>query len=252
MKYWILFSQTLSQFSTYRLRVLSSIAYNFVTPLIVALALSQARSVGGISVSSLWSYYLVVLLMLPFLNSQVQNELDTLTFSGEINNFLMKPMNLYLWLFVKEIAEKSISLILFLPIVVIILSIKGTPLVGPVDWLAVAVSSVICLTLSYNFSFLMGLLCFWFDEFWTISNIKTVLVLLLGGIALPYSFFPDSIKGFLKLSIFPYLVNWPARIMNNGLQENEMVIAIFWLVFTTILIRLLWGLSVNKYSFTAS
>ncbi len=254
-KYNILFQQVFSQFISYRLHVISLILYNFIAPTITILALSQAQSISGVALPGIVNYYLILLLFLPILNVNVQDYISQLTTSGEINNFLMKPISLYKWILVKEISEKTVSMIFFIPAAIVLLWIflDRTSLVfSPLLISQLIFSVVMCFILSFNFAFFIGIFSFWIDEFWTISNVKNVLVLLLGGIALPYVLFPLQINQILELTFFPYLVSWPTRVLTTGLQINEVVIAIVWLIISAISIHLFFGRAIKKYSFTAN
>jgi ABC-2 type transport system permease protein len=175
--------------------------------------------------------------------------MSNLTFSGEINNFLMKPIGLYKWLLVKEVSEKFVSLVLFVPVGIILFSTFLTHSIpsSPNEILQL----LFVLSLSFTLSFLVGILSFWIDEFWTISNIKSAIIALLGGVALPYVFFPAWVTDILHFTFFPYIVSWPARVLNAGLRLEEIMIAIVWIVITFIAIKLSLQISINKYSLNA-
>ena len=85
-KYLTLFSQRLSEYSTYRMRLFVTILQGFITPLFLLLVLSLATPTGGTSVSGLISYFLLVGLIYPLTRSRVNEFIEEQTTSGEINN----------------------------------------------------------------------------------------------------------------------------------------------------------------------
>lgn len=254
-KYFILFKQVFSQFSSYRLHVIANIGQNFILPVITILALSQASSISGVQVSSMVNYYLLILLFLPILNVNTQDYMSNLTFTGEINNFLMKPISLYKWLITKELSEKLVSFVVFFPIAAILLAVflgRNDASLDLIVLIRVLCVTMFCFVLSFNLAFFVGIFSFWIDEFWTVSNIKSVAVLLLGGVALPYSLFPQEVYQVLQFTFFPYLVSWPVKVLGSGIQLFEIGVAFSWLVFSFICINAFLRKAINKYSFTAN
>lgn len=102
--------------------------------------------------------------------------------------------------------------------------------------------------LSFFISFSLGLLAFWLDEVWGFQNLKEVLFIFLGGVALPYQIFPQAMQSFLSWTPFPYLINWPMRLGIIQPIFLEIIIAIFWLLFFVFLGFLGWRNGLKKYS----
>jgi len=252
-KYFLLFSQRIVEYSAYRFNVLFNIIQSFITPGLLLLVLSRAQS-DQISVSSLIPYYLLVSLLLPLVNTNIESEIEELTTSGEINNFLIKPLSLYRFLLFRELGSKFINLLLIsLPVILSLIVFKSASVfsfTNPVLILAL-VSLILAFFMSFNFSYWIGLFCFWIDEFWAIHNLKYVVFFLLGGAVLPYSFFPNQIVVLLKFTPFPYLLNWPVRILYGDRSWSEIIIAIIWLFIFSLGIRLTQARAILKYSHTA-
>lgn len=250
MKYWQLFLLIVSQFSSHRLKIFLSFWYNFITPIVIVTAISQAKSTGAVNTNGIISYYAFVLLFMPLLGSGVQDYISQLTFTGDINNFLTKPVSVYRWFLCRETGEKLISVLLYFPVGLLVIRLMGIEIAnfGWIRFAELLISVIFSYFLSFNFAFLIGLFSFWIEEFWTINNLRAVLILLLGGVALPYTFFPKIFSETLYYLPFPYLVSWQSRIINGNASAGQFLWAGFWVVLTYLLVLLFWDRATNKYS----
>jgi ABC-2 type transport system permease protein len=248
-KYFQLFNLTFSHFLTYRVHVISQILVSVITPLFMILALSFSRQTAAISASELIPYYLLISLTIPLTLSSIDEELDDLVTTGDINNFLLRPYSLYFWLLAKNFSEKVTVFITILPIfLILILNSQLTLLTQLTGFVGIILSFL----LSFSFSYLLGLFCFWIDEFWAIHNVKFVLIQLLGGIVLPYTFFPGLFVNIIKFTPFPYLASWVPRFIQGDTPASGLWFIILWILILFLLIKLVEQKAIKKYSFTAS
>ncbi len=252
-KYLVLLNQTISQFAAFRLKILVSIFWSFVTPLAILMAIKGATPNSDINYQSLISYYLIISLLSPFLRSSIDEYMSEIAASGEVNNFFLKPISFYKWHLVRDVSERIIVLGLLLPIFFLFASIiTHLHSLENSTILLFILSLPVCFLLSFNLSFLVGLLSFWVDDMWAVSNIKVVSIMLLGGIIFPYSFFPSAIKNVLFYTPFPYVVSLPARIINKEVNMSEFAIAFLWIIVLTVVSQKLFKKAVRNYGFTAN
>jgi len=247
-KYWLIFSQSFSQFTAFRLQILLQIFQNSLPAIITLIVLSYAKSTV-ISVQSLISYYLLVTATAPLAFSNIDEYIDEITFSGEVNNFLTKPISLFRMLMVKSFSEKAITFLFVFPIFLAILFFLQTNIINLI-WFPLTI--LLSFSISYTFSFIVGLGCFWLDEFWSIRNVKFVMIQLLGGLILPYSIFPEWLLRLVNLTPFPYLVSWPGRALQSGVTFLQISQAIIWLIILLILCRMVQNQAIRHYSHTGS
>ncbi len=212
-------------------------------------ALYFARPLGQISVNSLVPYYLLISLVYPLTVSKIDDQIDELTHTGEINTTLLKPLSLFRWLYAKDLSEKFILFLILFPVFIII-SLKY--FLNPFSIVLLLISFLLCFTLSFSLSFFVGLFCFWVDEFWAVHNVKHVVIQLLGGVILPYTFFPSAVAFWLRFTPFPYLVNLPVRVIQNSVNPMDFLLTVFWIIVFIYLGRWLLRQAVSKYSYTAS
>jgi ABC-2 type transport system permease protein len=212
-------------------------------------ALSMTKTTGFVSVNQLLPYYILISLIYPLTVSTIDEEIDELSATGDVNNFLLKPFSLFRWLFARNLSEKAIILITLTPLLLIV-GVRYD--FGLIKTVSLFISLLLSFVLSFTLSFFAGLFCFWVDEFWAVHNLKYVIVQLLGGVILPYSFFPGKIAAFLRYSPFPYLVNWQVRIIQGQTALSDYFTTLVWIMTFLILVFIIQRKAIRKYSFTGS
>ncbi len=254
-KYFVLFSQRFSEYSTYRVRLLVTLLQGFVTPLFLLLVLSHVSPRPGFTTSGLVSYFLLVGLIYPLTKSKVNEFVEEYTTSGDVNNFLVKPLSFYKYMLANDLSWKILNLLTVLPFIILtgFFILRDNPVNSNVLVIGTTVlTTIISFLISFNFSYLVGLFSFWLDEFWAINNVKFVVVNLLGGVVLPYTFFPGWATLVLKYSPFPYMITWPVRVIQGQFESLELLVSFIWLIVFAILIRFFQNQAIQKYSHTAS
>ena len=237
------------------MRLFITILQGFITPLFLLLVLSQAIPTGGTSTSGLIPYFLLVGLIYPLTRSKVNEFIEEQATSGEINNFLVKPISLYKYTLADDLSWKILNLFTLAPFIFVacLILLRGNSLNYNLTVLSISlITTAISFLVSFNFSYLIGLFSFWFDEFWAINNVKLVVVTFLGGVVLPYSFFPDWSNHVLKYSPFPYMLTWSVRVLRGQFEPLEIIIALFWCAIFGLSIKVLQRIAISKYSHTAN
>jgi ABC-2 type transport system permease protein len=247
-KYYVVFIQSFSQFVAYRLNIFVQIIQSFVTPVLIMAALYAASPTSDISAKGLITYYILISLISPITVSNIDEDLDELTSTGDINNFLTKPFSVFNWLYAKNLSEKLVVALTLSPVILLVLISTGMSLIGFFYLLLII---FISFSLSFTFSFIIGLSCFWVEDFWAVHNVKYVLVKFLGGIALPYSFFPEKLLNLVKYSPFPYLANISVKFIQHEFVFTDLFILSAWLIILLLVAKILLHKSITKYSYVA-
>ena len=193
-KYFKAFQTAIVYSSVYRIEMFLSLAQSVITPAFMLLALSSARS-NSVSWNQLIPYYVLVALTFPIFRSQIDEDIGELAASGDVANFIVKPISPYLFFLSQETGKKFVSLLTLLPL--LLLAILAFHYAIP-SLIPIAFSLLVGFLINYNLSYLIGLGSFWLDEFWVLSNLRHVITTLLGGLILPYSFFPEKFVSILK------------------------------------------------------
>jgi ABC-2 type transport system permease protein len=245
-KYKLVFTTVFSNFSAYRVQVILTIIQSFFIPLFMLVALSQAQS-NSVSWINLIPYYVLVSLTLPIFRSGIDTELGELTHTGDINNFLVKPLGLYPYFLFTEMSRKLITLMIVSPLLLASLIYFKFEF----NFIHLVITFISAFFVSFNLNYLFGLAMFWLDEFWVIRNINEVALTLLGGVAVPYLFFPDWATNIIRFTPFPYIVSMPIRVIQQTNSNYELLFASFWIVILFLGGKYLEQKLINKYSHTS-
>lgn len=224
----------------------------FISPLVMIWIFSGGaiKQLKGVNQEQITSYYIFTSILYIFLNSTIDDYVRNSIQEGQLAFYLLKPLNFFWVAFVKDSSTRLTKLIMGLPIFGILFllnrnSIEYSALPSPV---IIFPMLLISFSLVFIISFSLGLLTFWLEEVWGVQNLKYVSFLLLGGVALPYQFFPLSLQRVLYWTPFPYLINWPLRQGFTGNLSFEFIIAIGWLILLLFFGRGLWRAGIKKYS----
>lgn len=231
--------------------MLAGIAQSFITPLIMILALKAANPISNIRLSELLPYYLVMSLVYTVVRSDVDDVISDYVNSGEINNFLVKPLSLYKYLITQELSKGIITGSIILAFVGIYQLFGGNLMINPLHLVLVFTSLLMAFIIYFSLSYLVGLFCFWIEQFWSIHNLKFVMIQFFGGIVLPYSFFPDKFKIYLGFTPFPYMISWVRDVIIGQNSMFQFFMAFCWVLIILSAIFFLEKMAISKYSATA-
>lgn len=209
-------------------------------------ALSSTKPQGSITVSSLIPYYLLISQTYAVVKSDIDERITQLNNSGDVNNFLTKPLSFFRYLLFLDFGEKIIRFIYLFPPLILTLLTSGSNYNLPLFFLGLPISYFVSFLLGY----LTGLISFWIDEAWAFSNVRFVLIQLLGGVILPYSLFPETLNRIIKFTPFPYAVSLSTRLTQNNAGLQEVLFAAIWAVALYLVVKLVEKKAILKYSHT--
>ena len=251
-KYWVFFLQNVHDFLIYRVRLLLVVVSEFVAPLVMIWLFTglAARHVSGMTKEQLLSYYLFTSILFLFTHSNIDSFVSTAIQHGELAGYLVKPLHFWLVAFIKDFSSRILKLIIGLPffIVLVVVYSKFSFHFSVFDLITTLAIITLSFLLSFALAFSLGLLTFWVEEVWGFQNLEEVMVALLGGVALPYQFFPIWLQKFLQFTPFPYLVNWAVRKGFTGNLLFEFMMAMIWLFILSNLAIWMWKKGIKKYS----
>jgi ABC-2 type transport system permease protein len=251
-KYFVFFLQNTHDFLVYRLRLFVIVFSSFVAPLVIMLILSTipGRLVNGMSKEQIITYYLVTSILFVFMNSKIDYFVKEAIQQGELAVYLIKPIHFWIVALIKDLSGRFIRLIFGIPIFILVLFLYRDSIHFSLNSNVVFIIPMLGISflLVFAFSFAVGLLAFWLEEVWGLQNVKDVSLILLGGVALPYSFFPEVLRTILVFTPFPYFINWPLRQGFSGNFTMEVIIALSWLFIFILLNIWLWKKGLRRYS----
>ncbi len=204
--------------------------------------------IGGYDLRQTLTYF-VILLPLQFMigafneDYQVSEEIR----SGLINQFLLKPVNYYLYRFSIFAAARCVSgALVLLPLLAALPFIHDSLTLPDGAWRlwlglpAMFLSALIQFTIAYCF----GLLTFWFLEIQSFVILSMAVEVVLGGQMFPLDLLPRWLYEAAQYLPFYYQMYFPAAIFTGRLDYaatlQALPIQVAWAVLLLAFAQFLW------------
>lgn len=219
-------------------------------------AFAHTPSIGGFNFGQTLTYFLVMLVMQFFVGAfnedyQISEEIR----NGLINQFLLKPINYFLYRFSIFAAARLVTGALILIPLVLCLPLLKEHLTFPHDaWRialgfpAMALSACIQFSIAYCF----GLLTFWFLEIQGFVILSMAVESLLGGQMFPLDLMPPWIFRIAQFLPFYYQTYFPTAIFTGRIDLPSAVqglgIQIGWVLIMLAINQALWVRGLRRHT----
>ncbi|MBI5380366.1 MAG: ABC-2 family transporter protein [Opitutae bacterium] len=237
-------------------RGFSSLFHLIVVFTLWGAAYAGKSSIGGFDLGQTLTYFVLLLVLQFFIGAfnedyQISEEIR----NGLINQFLLKPINYFLYRFSIFLAARLVSGLLVLVAVAVALPFIYHHLTLPTDawrlWLglpAVALSAVI----QFSIAFCFGLLTFWFLEIQSFVILSYAIETLLGGQVFPLDLMPASIFRISQFLPYYYQMYFPAAIFTGRIDRTQAIegigIQLFWAAALLGIAHLLWRRGLRRHT----
>jgi ABC-2 type transport system permease protein len=219
-------------------------------------AFAHTPSIGGFSFSQTLTYFLVMLVMQFFVGAfnedyQISEDIR----NGLINQFLLKPINYFLYRFSIFVAARLVTgALIVLPLLVAVPLLRDY-LVLPHEWWrlalvvpAMALSALIQFSIAYCF----GMLTFWFLEIQGFVILSMAVESLLGGQMFPLDLLPAWVFRIAQCLPFYYQTYFPTAIFTGRIDLATAVsgfgIQLAWVVFLLAVNQVLWTRGLRRHT----
>ncbi|MGH7994978.1 MAG: ABC transporter permease [Opitutaceae bacterium] len=210
-------------------------------------AFAGTTQMGGFGLAQTLTYFVVLLALQFFVGAfnedyQISEEIR----NGLINQFLLKPINYYLYRLSIFASARMVSGGLVLVPLLVIYPLIRHWIVLPSDawrlWLALpamALAAMVQFTIAYIF----GLLTFWFLEIQGFVILSMAVESVLGGQMFPLDLLPHSLFQAARFTPFFYQMYFPAAILTGRigreLAVQGLVVQVAWVA---VLLGIAWAL----------
>ena len=213
--------------------------------------------IGSFDLGQTMTYFIMILMLQFFIGAfsedyQISEEIR----NGLINQFLLKPINYFLYRISIFCAARIVSGLLALIPLVIILPLLRHHITLPWDpWRlalglpAMAMSALIQFTIAYCF----GLLTFWFLEIQSFIILSFAIETLLGGQVFPLDLMPKWLFEISQYLPYYYQMYFPVSIFTGRLNDpmqalTGLGIQAIWVVVLLGCANLLWKRGLRRHT----
>ncbi len=260
-KYRVTFLVGLQSNLIYRVNFAVRGFFSFFHLIVVFILWSAAYAgspiIGGFNFAQTFTYFVALLIaqfMIGAFNEdyQISEEIR----GGLINQFLLKPVNYYLYRFTIFLSARFVSgLLALLPVVLALPLLADKLNLPPFGWnYAVAVpalfmSALIQFTIAYCF----GLLTFWFLEIQSFIILSLAVETILGGTFFPLDLFPKWLYDISVWLPYYYQMYFPAALLTGRITDPAFAlrglgIQFFWVLALLAIAHLLWSRGLRRHT----
>jgi ABC-2 type transport system permease protein len=213
-------------------------------------------TIGGFDLAQTMTYFVVLLMMQFFIGAfnedyQISEEIR----NGLINQFLLKPINYFLYRFTIYGAARLVSGLLVLVPLACAYPFIHDYLVFPAEgWrLALGLPAMfLSAVIQFSIAFCFGMLTFWFLEIQGFVILSLAVESLLGGQMFPLDLMPDWVFRAAQFLPFYYQMYFPVAIFTGrigyDLTVQGLAIQLVWVVLLLVFNRFLWTRGLRRHT----
>lgn len=204
--------------------------------------------VGGLTYPQMIQYTMTSLLFTQIRGGDYDFELAEMIRSGQLSNYLLRPVSVIEFVYIRGVAPK-----LFIAGFALVIGILAGHWMG-VDPLRMCGAMVLALVgnvIHYQISATLAANAFLWEEAYSMLMVKNMVVSLLSGELIPLTLFPAKLAWIWKITPFYLYVFGPTQFALGRWSTAEffeqMGMAMIWLFIGWALIKITWGLGTRKY-----
>jgi ABC-2 type transport system permease protein len=219
-------------------------------------AYEGSLEIGGFNVGQTMTYFVMLLVLQFFIGAfnedyQISEEIR----NGLINQFLLKPINYFLYRFTIYMSARLVSgLLVLVPIAVAYPLIKDYITFPDELWrLALGFPATLMAgIIQFSIAYCFGMLTFWFLEIQGFVILSLAIETMLGGQMFPLDLMPDWVFRLSQFLPFYYQMYFPAAILtgriDHALAVQGLIVQGIWVVALLVLNRLLWTRGLRRHT----
>ncbi len=219
-----------------------------------AAAKSNGGMVGGFTIGNMVVYYLAMLLLTGFVTSHIMWDVAVEIREGLLSLMLVRPVDIYAFTFIRNLAWRLIRPTLFFPFFLLLLwAYRGYLAdvhlcLGPEFWLSLVLGHLV----SFCTVMAMAAIALYTQEAFSIFEIYYIPQLFLSGVLFPIAVMPSWVGNIAKVLPFYYTLGAPTEIFVGRVAGvhawNVVAIQALWVLVAFVAGRLLWRAGLKQFT----
>ncbi|MGC8571879.1 MAG: ABC transporter permease [Candidatus Micrarchaeia archaeon] len=250
-KYLPVFKIYMKELLVYRgsfvLRILLSILSDliFIFVWIAVYMSSNISSLNGITLTGMIIYFFVLGSLNYMQYPEIAEIIQETIRSGEINNYLIRPIKYSYSIFISILPENIIFLLFeLIPVLILIYLLAGLH-ISLINIIIFAIEVVIAFAIITLIGFIIGSLSIYITNIYGIINGINSIFFVGGGGMIPLILYPKIIYNILMLTPLPYLYFIPAATFVGLIPTSELpgilLIGVIWIAVLMLLAKFAWS-----------
>lgn len=174
----------------------------------------------------------------------VGNDIST----GDLSNYLVKPINYFKYFFTRDIASKSLNIFFAIGEFLILFLILKPPFVFQTNLISIIgflIATVLAMFIYSLILFLLSSIPFWVPELgWSAQFLVAVVVVeAFSGSVFPINILPHVLQSIIMATPFPYLIYFPVEVylgnvtglaLLGGIMVSGAWVGVLWFVLNIV------------------
>jgi ABC-2 type transport system permease protein len=253
---WAALKNGIQDATAYRIEFLFEVLGSAVVPVATQLVIwyavfkvSGSTGVNGLSFSDLVSYALVSVLFSQIRGGDQDFEVAEMVRTGGLSNYLLRPVGVLEFIYLRGLGPKLLLSGMCLAVGFVAMALTGH---DPFRLFGAMVLALIGNLIHYQISIAITAVAFYWEEAYALLMVKNLVVQLLSGEIIHLGAFPDSWSWLWQYTPFYLYVFGPTQYALGKWTHQELIyhcgIGLLWIMGCSIVIRLIWGLSIRRYN----
>jgi len=175
--------------------------------------------------------------------------------SGDLSNFLIRPINYFAYWFAQDIGDKAMNISFAVFELTALFLVLKPPLFIQTDvglLLFALCAALVALFLYFFLNFLIGLIGFWSPEVWAPRFIFIILITFFAGSLFPLDILPPYLYEVFKFLPFSYLIFFPLKVYLGQLTTIQMLAGLLtgtvWIVILYFVVNFVFARGLKIYT----
>src|SRR5258708_7236926 len=214
------------------------------------------KTLFGYSQSLMLTYIFATSLIAPLvLASRSSAEGDEIK-SGDLSNFLLRPINYFYYWFAKDAGDKAMNVLFSVVELTILFIFLRPPIFLQTNLLFLFLSLIATLSaviIYFYLNFLIGLCGFWISETWPLRFLFIIIFIqFFSGGLFPLDILPKPIYTIFQMLPFTYLQFFPIKIYLGQLSMQNIAfglsISFLWVIVLYYFTNFVWKKGLQVYT----
>lgn len=216
----------------------------------------QGTTVFGYDQAKILTYILGTSIIRSFILSSRSVDVAGEIASGDLSNFLLRPISYLKYWFTKDVVDKILNLFFSTIEISLIFIFLRPPIIiqkDPVILMFTLIAIILGIILYFYLSFLLSMIAFWTPEnVWPPRFLATIIIDFFAGSLFPLDILPVGIFNALRVLPFTYLLFFPLNVYLGKVSAGEILfgflISLFWIFVFFKFVKILFRLGVKNYA----
>lgn len=209
----------------------------------------EGGTLAGYDKQTMLTYVLGTAILRSFVLGSRSIDIGQEIASGDLNNFLLKPINYFANWLTRDLADKALNFIFVIIELTIFILVLKPPLLVQTRLFYIAsfvVLSTFAMLIYFFLSFLISATTFWYPEHngWPARFLSFVIIEFLSGGLFPLDIFPQTVFRVLRILPPAYFLFYPLQVYLGRINAQEVfstaTTMIIWLAVLVLIARFVW------------